>query len=422
MWKGKLLALRKMTTVEGRDLQIIEWGNLNYNQGPDFSNAKIILDGVSLFGDIELHLQSRDWFRHGHHLDPHYNNVILHVVLDSKPVMTIRQDGTEIPTLSIGDRVSLLGQKKAQQILQAQPPLPCTPLLGQATLEQRDLMLQQARQARAEQKLEQVNDLVIRSGGDWEEALWKMLAGHIGGPVNKAAFQEIATRVRFGILRKCIQRPIQVEAALFGAAGLLHPTSDSAYHAQLRDEWCHLSQKFELQPFPVPLKLHRMRPASFPVFRLSQLAELIVTFQGLFPLMTPAGIDRFLGTRIETTSYWRRYSGFGERCKITAHAIGPDLRQTLLLNALLPFQVAFHARQHADDPNKQLCAAWQKYPAENNRIIRTFVQQGWQVRHAGDSQAIIYLHTQLCATKGCLRCPVGQQILTKNPALPSFGF
>ncbi|HLH63918.1 MAG TPA: DUF2851 family protein [Ktedonobacteraceae bacterium] len=55
-------------------------------------------------GDVEFHIRSSDWFAHAHHIDPRYNNVVLHVVLiydDRTPIR--RQDGSIIPTCCLSD-------------------------------------------------------------------------------------------------------------------------------------------------------------------------------------------------------------------------------------------------------------------------------------------------------------------------------
>lgn len=416
VWAKKLLSLETMFTTDGRCLKVMEWGNLNYDQGPDFSNARISLDGIVFFGDIELHLRSADWFRHGHHQDPGYNKVVLHVVMDADPLIAVRQDQTPVPTLSIGDRVSLAGQRRAKQALQNIAQLPCTALLRGAVAEHRGGMLQEAARLRASQKLEEVQRQLRVQGGDWEEAMWPLLAAYLGGPVNKEAFRVIAERVSFAILRKCIQRPLQVEAILFGVAGMLDGSPDAIYPQELHAEWDYLSGKFDLRAPPMPLRLHRMRPASFPVYRLSQLAELLFRFQGLMGLMHDQGIKAFMKARIETTTYWRRNSDFGESSRIAAHAIGMDLKQTLLLNVLLPFRVAYQTMQNPARPVHQLGEAWAAYPPEDNRVTRRFLQQGWLAGDAADTQAMVYLHKHLCSKNGCLQCPVGRKVLSPSAA------
>jgi hypothetical protein len=49
-------------------------------------------------GLVEVHLKSSDWYRHNHHLDPNYENVILHVVWE-RDVEVAYPNGKNIPTL-----------------------------------------------------------------------------------------------------------------------------------------------------------------------------------------------------------------------------------------------------------------------------------------------------------------------------------
>ncbi len=235
MWARKLISVEAMTTTDGRSLQIQDWGMLNYDQGADFSNARLSLDGVSFYGDIELHLHSRDWFRHGHDRDPGYNNVILHVVLDEDPVAALRQDGTVVPTLSIGRRITLGGVRRAGRRVESGWTMPCSPLTRDRRAGERKGWLHEATRRRATQKLAQVHELVRLQAGDWEAALWRALAAYIAGPVNREAFTVIAERASFAILRKCIHRPLQVEAMLFGVAGMLEGDARSPYPIELKE-------------------------------------------------------------------------------------------------------------------------------------------------------------------------------------------
>ena len=80
VWKHKMLPLRMLTTSDGQEVEVIDPGLHNHDQGPDFFNAKIRLGETLWAGNVEVHLRSSDWYRHGHESDPAYNNVILHVV------------------------------------------------------------------------------------------------------------------------------------------------------------------------------------------------------------------------------------------------------------------------------------------------------------------------------------------------------
>lgn len=86
-----------------RGLHIVNPGELNFGDGPDFLNACILMDGLRIYGDIEIHIKPGDWYNHGHHRDERYNSVILHVVLEqnSKRSPILRQDETEIPEIAL---------------------------------------------------------------------------------------------------------------------------------------------------------------------------------------------------------------------------------------------------------------------------------------------------------------------------------
>ena len=81
IWKLKLFNHSSLKLLDGRSLIIKDYGTFNaIESGPDFLNATIKLEKLSWSGNIEIHLKASDWYRHKHHSDPAYNNVILHVV------------------------------------------------------------------------------------------------------------------------------------------------------------------------------------------------------------------------------------------------------------------------------------------------------------------------------------------------------
>lgn len=70
-------------TVANRPLQVVSPGEWNTSDaGPDFRNMALLVDGRVLIGDGEFHRRSAEWQAHGHHLDPGYSNVVLHIVLE----------------------------------------------------------------------------------------------------------------------------------------------------------------------------------------------------------------------------------------------------------------------------------------------------------------------------------------------------
>lgn len=81
VWALQQIQHGEWRTRSGARVKIRQSGHWNRGAGPDFLEAVIELDGEVRVGDVELHLYREDWWRHGHHLDPAYDSVVLHAVL-----------------------------------------------------------------------------------------------------------------------------------------------------------------------------------------------------------------------------------------------------------------------------------------------------------------------------------------------------
>lgn len=101
IWGNLEFDCHSLHVQSGESLQIIDPGRQNHGAGPDFLHACILLDGIKLFGHIEVHNSTQEWKRHGHHRDENYNSVILHVVLEASGESAKTEDGYRPATLSL---------------------------------------------------------------------------------------------------------------------------------------------------------------------------------------------------------------------------------------------------------------------------------------------------------------------------------
>ncbi|MDT8325047.1 MAG: DUF2851 family protein, partial [Bacteroidota bacterium] len=81
LWLRELRPERRFMLHDGKSLRVIETGRRNLHDGPDFLDARIVVDDRLLRGDIEVHTREGDWRRHGHGNDVRYRGVVLHVCL-----------------------------------------------------------------------------------------------------------------------------------------------------------------------------------------------------------------------------------------------------------------------------------------------------------------------------------------------------
>jgi len=93
-WISQATHRPELITTEGQRLIVLDPGRINDGPGPDIGSCHLLLDDLELSGDVEMHLEAKSWFAHGHQGDPAYDQVILHVV-------TFSGGGPDLATLVV---------------------------------------------------------------------------------------------------------------------------------------------------------------------------------------------------------------------------------------------------------------------------------------------------------------------------------
>jgi len=91
-WLHRRFGPEALFTTDGHAIQVIHPGQWNHDAGPDFLQAVVKLGELTFRGHVELHVAGSDWYAHGHHQDPAYNAVILHVVAEASAKRPLRED------------------------------------------------------------------------------------------------------------------------------------------------------------------------------------------------------------------------------------------------------------------------------------------------------------------------------------------
>lgn len=193
IWKHLLFDPTDLKDTLGRSLQLIDQGEHNHTDGPDFAAGSIARGSVRLFGNIELHLDSRDWYHHGHHLDPAYNNVILHVTLKPLEKGEIKTESDEtIPELDLSQVMDISAG------LASDRTVPCG--YTKPTVIRSDVLHRQAHDAYLgylDKKVDQLMEFYPADKGI-RSAIKQVLvlgtAHYCGRPHNEDTFREAALR------------------------------------------------------------------------------------------------------------------------------------------------------------------------------------------------------------------------------------
>ena len=103
LWRRAHTLRHGLRTEGGAPFRVVYPGRPGGPAGPDFVDSVIETPGGErITGDVELHVDAPDWYRHGHHGDPAYNGVILHVVMRPGTRGTsTHQSGTTVPVVRL---------------------------------------------------------------------------------------------------------------------------------------------------------------------------------------------------------------------------------------------------------------------------------------------------------------------------------
>lgn len=425
VWKHKLWPVAEMTTTDGRRVEIIDPGLYNRSdQGPDFFNAKVKINGTLWVGNIEIHLRSSDWYQHHHDRDTAYNNVILHVV-STADTDVLNAQGEYLPQLIL--QIPAQVSEHYQQLLATDHYPPCYQIIPELSRLLVHSWMAALQTERLEQKTLAIAHRANLCNGSWEDAYFVTLARNYGFGINGDAFEQWAFNLPLQAVGKHRDDLFQIEAMFLGQAGLLKQEAipqryreqalQEGYFTKLENEYNYLAHKFSMKPIDTAVwRFLRLRPQNFPHIRLSQLAMLHYKRRtSLSQLLDCETIDQLKEIyQTHVTPYWETHYTFGSESTKTKKQLSDVSRNLLLINTAIPTLFAVGRHRQKEEYCDRAFDFLEQIKAERNHIITMWQECGLEVSNAGDSQALIQLKTAYCDRKDCLRCRFGYEYLRKK--------
>jgi len=411
IWKYRLLKNR-LTTIDHQELKVIDTGTHNNDGGPDFLTSQVKIGNTLWAGNVEIHVNASDWIKHQHHKDKAYSNVILHVVYNNdKPLPA---PNNNIPTLEIRNNISIELYNTYINLINNKQWVPCTGLANSVDSFIWNSWKERLMIERLEHKSQDISQLLQYHNNNWETSFYISLAKNFGLKVNAVPFELLAKSLPLKYLAKHKDSLLQIEALLFGQAGLLNNNFEDAYPKVLALEYKHLRNKFSLSPIDPSLwKFLRLRPANFPTIRISQFAKLIYTSHKLFSyiLENPTAKQLHKLFHVKATEYWDTHYSFKSESEFKNKYLGSSTINLILINTIAPYIFYYGIAKNNYVYKEQAIDLLQTLPAENNNIIRHWHAIGITSTNAFQSQALIELKKNYCTPKKCLSCPIGKQII-----------
>lgn len=417
VWKFQKLAGVRFYTANNEELYIKKQGIHNFDSGPDFFNAQIELDNQLWAGNIEIHINSSDWYAHGHEQDSAYDNVILHVVWNHD-VEVFTKSGSPIPTLIIQNYIPKYLISRYQKLFEkGKKWINCENDLASVDQFTIENWLERIYFERLEKKEKVLLGELEASKNHWEALLFGILCKNFGLKVNGDSFFSIARSLDFSVVKKSSRDRQTLEALLLGQAGLLSGDKDDWYFKTLKKNYLYSRKKYNLDTSPViPPKFFRLRPPNFPTIRLAQLAMLYYERENLFSRVietkTLSGFyDLF---NVCASDYWSTHYNFGITSLERKKRITKSFMDLLIINTVLPVKFCYF-RQLGNDPSEEIIEIASRIGAEKNSVIKKFNSIKPIAVNACQSQALLELKKEYCDKNRCLSCAIGNKIIGFKP-------
>jgi CHAD domain-containing protein len=412
IWKTKKFNFNKLKLTDGSSLQIKKFGTHNHNAGPDFLNATVVIDDKEWHGNIELHVDSSDWYAHKHDIDTAYNSVILHVsYLDNKKIYN--SENQLIPCLELKELIDPILFEKYRNLENRQPDwIPCEKHLHKISAISKTIWLEKLLIERVEAKTRYIQLFLEQTNYDWEESFYRSLARVFGSKVNQDAFELLAFQTPSRILRKHLDNPLQVNAMVYGQSGLLE--GDDTYVSVLKKEYDFLAKKYDLKPISKALwKFSRMRPANMPPLRLAQFASVLLANKKLFAKVI--AIKNYEDAKkLFITSlhpFWDTHYVFDKESTLRKKKMGKTMVDVIIINTIVPFMFLYGSHKDLEILKSNALTILESIPPEKNSIMEGWKKLDMNPSSAYETQALLQLKNEYCNKKRCMSCEIAYQIL-----------
>lgn len=372
LWEGQRFPPRALRTAGGAALRTVYRGRRAGGAGPDFRDAIIASPHELLSGDVELHVRSSDFRRHGHHQDPAYDGVALHVVFHhDEDGDTQLACGRLVPVVALAD----WAEGRAREIREwlERPALweePCRSAASRLGAEACGAALDRLGDIRFRARTAVFRRRMREAGPD--QAIWEGVLEALGYGGERELMRRLAQRTPWK----------QVAAAQGGTpAGRRAAAVEALLSRGLEEERASLPAGMRAGPASV-------RPRNRPEARLRGAAALAARFGagGPWACLRPLAAQGEPGPLLGALT--------------VAGAVGRGRAIEIAANAVLPCAASRGLEKEAEAAYRRL-----PLPARYGAVRHLHSALGDAVAlGARRQQGMLYLLREYCSRGGCGRC------------------
>lgn len=423
IWQHKLVT--ELATDGGEQVHVIHPGRNSNTPGCDFRDAVFVINGRATTGNVEIHVRSSQWHSHGHHRDPKYNSIVLHVVWQhDSQTPELLQNGQAVPTVCLGSFLSSTLEELNDRLNLYNNYLTFCPEVGRhSNIERLNKLLTAAGEKRFASKTSLLRKAMIEE--DAGQVLYRSICRALGYTQNAEPCEKLANKLPISILDEIKSEPDSTRQALvLGTAGLLpsqrHRSVKDGETAKLENIW--QSNHIEKTMNETEWCFFRVRPDNLPTRRLIALSYLISRhdktglLQGILGLARKS--PRRYGHRwlensmsIESRGYWAKHLDFGIALHRNSALIGREKAAAIILNTILPFACAWGGLNSDQQLKTKAAAIYQQYPGTGDNELTHYMKQQLRLNpesrlSACQQQGLIHIFKTCCRHRNCTECTV----------------
>lgn len=438
IWQDYLPGRSDLVTEDDGPVKVVYPGRPNDDRGADLRDAVIVTGRGTVRGDIEVHVKSSSWWTHGHHHDPAYNRVILHVVFWHDVAKTIvLQNGRAVPTLALH---KFVGEQVGRHVVPAGRAAmwraPCREAVRRRDTGFMSGVLDNAGEQRFLSRAADLREALSRK--EPGQSLYQAIMVALGYARNKQPMEELSRRVPLSRLgaavsgetvdEACLAR---YQARLLGMAGLLPSQRAGQYHESgLNDDWVdRLERLWSASGETAAMSAEdwnffKVRPGNFPTRRIAAMSYLLLRYrEGLLPglmkqLDEAMAIKNYreleLALLVPAEGYWARHLDFGRPGGGANLALlGRGRAADIVVNVMLPFAAAWGECASRPELAAGAREIYRDYPVLAENTLEKHMRRQLGInRHiissARRQQGLLHIYKNLCSQGRCQECPVAQ--------------
>jgi hypothetical protein len=300
-------------------IKIINPGEYNIHDGPDYIGTIIETNGLKLIGNTEIHVFEQDYKRHNHINDPRYSNVILHIFCfpSSDPIAHIPYR-LQIPL----ENITLDEKKKNSQ-----------------NITKEDLFIAGI------SRLKTIGERLINDYGenDLIQTFYKSYFRAMGLQANTIPMTMLTSQIPYKIFYDKYELEDIINAYLFAANISVAITNNTK----------NIIKKYNITPLPLNIWNYKsVRPAAYPYIRIEKAVRSfnkLINENDFLSKIINEGAD-FLFNKID-------------------NLLTNENKKQIVANCILPLRIWYMEKFNAFHLIDNIIEEGERYKVEKNKLI-----------------------------------------------------